>query len=128
MVKYLRIATHDFHGAGSASISVIKNLRAKGVDAKLIVQYKKSSYEYVIGVHDYHTILGKFLYIAGYVARKLYRKLIVVDRKYLFLDYQRNSISADKLLKLYGDVPDIISCAWTSNFISNKTANQSKNK
>lgn len=128
MLKYLRIAAHDFHGAGSASVSVIQNLRKKGVDAKLLVQYKKSSYDYVIGVHDYHSILGKLLYILGYFARKYYREYIVVDKKYLFLDLQRNSISADKLLKLYGDVPDVISCAWTSNFITNKTIKELKEK
>ena len=128
MLKYLRIATHDFHGAGSASVSVVQNLRKYGVDAKLLVQYKKSSYDYVIGVHDYHSFWGKFLYISGYAARLLYRKLFVVDSKYLFLDLQRNSLSADKILKLYGDIPDVISCAWTSNFISNKTIRELKEK
>ena len=128
MVKYLRIAAHDFHGAGSASVSVIQNLRKKGVDAKLLVQYKKSSYDYVIGVHNYNSIFGKILYILGYLARRYYRKIIVVDKKYLFLDLQQNSISAEKLLKLYGDVPDVISCAWTSNFISNKTIKELKER
>ena len=128
MLKYLRIATHDFHGAGSASISVVQNLRKKGVDAKLLVQYKKSTYDYVIGVYNYHSFWGKMLYVSGYLARYCYRKLFVVDKKYLFLDLQRNSISADKLLKLYGDIPDVISCAWTSNFISNKTIKELKEK
>lgn len=128
MLKYLRIATHDFYGAGSASVSVVQNLRKKGIDAKLLVQYKKSSYDYVIGLHNYHSLWGKLLYISGYLIRKFYRKFIVIDNKYLFLDFQQNSISADKLLKLYGDIPDVISCAWTSNFISNKTIKELKEK
>lgn len=128
MLKYLRIATHDFHGAGAASVSVVQTLRKIGVDAKLIVQYKKCSHDYVIGVHDYHSFWGKFLYISGYAARLLYRKLFVVNSKYLFLDLQINSISADKILELYGDIPDVISCAWTSNFISNKTIRELKEK
>ena len=120
-MKYLRLATHDFHGAGLASVSVVKNLRAKGVEAKLVVLYKKSSEDFVLGIHHMNQFFGRCHYLIDYLFRKIYRLLIVKDSKYLFLDMQNNAVSAKQILRLYGDIPDVISCAWTSNFVSDKT-------
>lgn len=117
------IAKEDFLGAGIASVKRIEELRDKGIDAKLLVLNKTINKPYIIGVFNNNTFWGK---VCMHVIQKIMtwykkNKLVVKDNKFCMYDMQNNLISAKYILKLYGEIPDIIDVSWVTDFINVKT-------
>ena len=127
-VNYLKIATEDFLGAGDASVHRVDELVSKGVNAKLLVLEKRTKNPNVIGVYDYHTKFGNFCIKAIRRFRKYYKRIFlkVENPQYHMYDVQLNFITAKRILKLFGDKPDIIDISWVTDFVNYKTVRKLK--
>lgn len=122
-IKFFELSTNDNGGAGHAALKGIESLRKNGYDAKLIVWNKSSNSDAVIGVHDSNIFLERLILqwyrLVGNIRKKLFCR--IRKSKYNFYDIQQNRVSAKKILKLYGDIPDIIIVGWVTDFVSSKT-------
>lgn len=122
-MKYLRLSYCDYLGAGAASLHNVERLRKKGVDAKLVVLQKTVDADYVIGLFDCTTAEGKRKF-EKFSRRRTKLKHHIAgwpDNKYCYYDLQLSSVSARKVLEMYGDKPDIISVGWVTDFVSTYT-------
>lgn len=123
-IKYIELSTNDFGGAGHAALKSVEELRKKGIDAKLIVWNKKSNEDFVIGIYNSNNYLDRVILFFFHVVSKLLKKMAFGtpnDRKYIYFDIQKGFVSAKKILKLYGDVPDVITVGWVTDFVTTKT-------
>lgn len=122
-VKLLRLSYCDYLGAGNASLEMVKRLRGKGVDAELVVLQKTVADDYVKGFYDCTTEDGRNSFLR-FRRRRDKLKCHIMGwpvSKYCYFDIQLASASARKILKLYGDRPDIISVGWVTDFVSFRT-------
>ncbi len=128
-IKYFELSTNDSGGAGHAALKAIERQRNLGYDAKLIVWNKSSNCDFVIGFNDSHKRLDRLVLqwyrIVGNIRKKLFAR--IKKSKYNFYDIQQNRVSAKKILKLYGDKPDLILVGWVTDFVSAKTIYDLKN-
>ena len=118
-MKILNLETYDFGGSGISRLYFLDECKKRGYDAKLIVLEKRSQRDDVIPVVSNRIIL--FL-------TKLYYKIITflkigsnANNKYNFFNVNLNLVSAEKILKLYGDVPDVIVISWVTNLVNFRT-------
>lgn len=121
-MKLLRLSYCDYQGAGAASLHMVERLRSKGVDAKLIVLQKTVDADYVIGKYDCTTVDGKKKF-NEFAKKKTELKHHIAGwpvKKYCYFDLQLSFVSARKILKMYGDKPDIISVGWVTDFVSTR--------
>lgn len=125
-MKYLKLSTYDTGGAGSAAVQSVQHLSDRNVNAKLLVLYKTTSNANVIGLFCEKNKIQKFLY-------RMYRRLVRMyksyksphsNAKYCYYDFQLSAISAKRILRLYGDIPDVIDVYWCTDFVSFKTIYQ----
>lgn len=122
-IKYLKLSTEDFFGAGEANVRRVEWLNANGIDAKMIVFEKRGHSPYVIACYDYNKKTDRFLLKVTKRLKSIYKKhvLKVVNTRYDMYNIELNLISARRILRLYGDMPDIIDVSWVTDFISYKT-------
>lgn len=121
-MNYLLLSTNDRGGAGLALLKTIEFLRCKGHNARLIVLNKYSDSDASVGVYRFRSF-GKLMILFNQAYAKL-KKLILIGHpkeKYNFYNIGLNRASADKLLKLYGEKPDIIAVGWVTDFVTPKT-------
>lgn len=119
-MKILKLATHDYLGAGKAALDSMTNTIG---ESKLLVLEKQSQNPNVIPV--YRDSLGdRWLLHLRMRFQALIRYVRVYNPKYAFYDHQIEAASAKRILKRYGEVPDVIEVFWVSNFISFYTINR----
>jgi glycosyltransferase involved in cell wall biosynthesis len=120
-IKLLMLDTLDYKGSGSASLQEMEYINSLGYDAKLVVYDKTSTNSNVIPVLKINNSIIRFCYkVLNRLIR--YSKVgFMVHPRYLFLNVNLNKISAEKILKLYGDTPDIINVRWITNFVNFET-------
>lgn len=123
MSKILLLSTNDTGGAGLATLKKTETLRMKGGDATLVVLNKYSESSASVGVINGRSSLGRWRITLNHIYCKLLK--IVAFRKpvckYIMFDIQISLASAKKILKLYGQTPDIILVGWVTDFVSAKT-------
>lgn len=116
-MNILHLCTHDFGGAAKAAYRLHRNLKASGLNSKMLVYVKANNSSDVISFYDYN-----FSY-------KLRDKLRIeikrisgrahTDPDYIFLDNNSSPIkNINKLLAKIPFKPDIIVAHWISNFIT----------
>ncbi|NLT02933.1 MAG: glycosyltransferase [Bacteroidales bacterium] len=125
-MNYLKLATHDYLGAGLASVKRVEALRNRGINAKLIVFEKRSTNEHVVGLLDRNKKVDTFLLKVLRVLRTWYKgnRIKEINPRYYYYNIELNIISARKILKMYGAKPDIIDVSWVTDFISARTVNK----
>lgn len=122
-MNYLLLSTTDSGGAGIALLKTIEFLRGKGHNARLVVLNKYTQSDSCIGLYDNNCLLGKWAILLKKIYAKLKKKILVGTPadKYCYYNIGLNRASADKLLKLYGEKPDIIAVGWVTDFVTPKT-------
>ena len=121
-MKILNLETYDFGGAGIARLYFLDECKKRGWDAKLLVLEKRSQRDDVIPI-----VTSKI----SLLLIKIFYKLVtfiktkgVIDGKYNFFNVNVNLISANRILRLYGDKPDAIVVSWITNLVNFKTINK----
>lgn len=128
-MNYLLLSTNDRGGAGLALLKTIEFLRGNGHNARLIVLNKYSESEASVGVYRYNS-LGRLWILFNQAYAKI-KKLVLIGHpkeRYNFFNIGLNRASANHLLKLYGDKPDIIAVGWVTDFVTPKTVYEMQKK
>lgn len=121
-LKILNLATHDYGGAGIASIYINNQLNNAGFDSLLLVQDKKSASNSVVRckLHSKNPISSKIYRKWARSENKKCRKLESDYRlvKNGFFAFQSSYASAKLILSQIGFTPDLILLHWVSYFIT----------
>lgn len=120
--RILNLATHDFGGAGIASVIVNEHLRKSGHESVLMVRDKNGS-----SPHTIHYDCGVHFFIAKRRHREQERKEIAreefIKAHYgytgrIYYDFDGRKASARKILSQAGFTPDLILLHWVAGFIT----------
>lgn len=121
-LKILNLATHDYGGAGIASIYINNQLNEAGFDSLLLVQDKRS---------DLNSVIRCKLHSRNPISSKIYKKWARAENKKCqklesdyglvkngFFAFQSSYASARSILSQIGFTPDLILLHWVSYFIT----------
>ena len=127
-MNYLKLAKEDFLGAGDACVKRVDYLVSKGVNAKLIVFHKTTDNPNVIGMYSQNSFWGRLGIKITKRIVEMYKKrhFKVANNKYEMINMEIGIISANHILSLYGDIPDVIDVSWVSDFVTTKTIQKLK--
>lgn len=128
--KILNLATHDFGGAGIASVIVNGHLRDLGHESVLMVREKRGT-----SPHTVHYDCGGHFFIAKHRRREQERKEIAREESTkahygytgrMYYDFDERKASARKILSQAGFRPDLILLHWVAGFITPDVINDLK--
>ena len=119
--KVLALATNDSRNAGHA-ISVAKKTDTSKFDVRvvtLVSKYSDSTYALYPSRWMYYLHTYFFRYLFNFL-RTGYFRLSKANDPHCFVNVDLSLATAEKILKKYGDIPDVIKLHWVDGFVTPK--------